>query len=1041
MTGHKTREKSLTLCGAGAGSGKTHSICEYILDHVLHRDLDPARILVTTFTIKAAAELKGRILERLLAEDSLPISQRQQLAERLELACIGTVDAVGYQLLSRYALHLGLSPRLQVADERASPRYLRQALQRHAHQDPELDQLALRLGQQGLEEQILQLLECKRGNGIDDDTFREDMETSALRLCQLLAPAGPLDTIEPPEHLRVLAQEALARIDATNCSTQVTQKARTTLQRLVRGGSGSWADFAQAARIAAGKKSGADACLAQLRSFGFLARRQPALHADVHAFLRALAERTIDLELRYQSFKEERGLVDFTDLEVQLLELLRHPVHAPSIAAEFDVVVVDEFQDTNPLQLAIFVRLRELVRDCYWVGDPKQAIYSFRGSDAALMRDVWENSEGATHRTLDRNWRSQQHLVEFVGELFQPVFGDDAILAPQRGPIPHSIHRWLLTTRKAADDAFAIAEGVATLQACGTPLHDIAVLTRTNKQAHQLGDALREIGVPTVVELPGLLQNRECQLAMAGLRLLADRYDGVAAATILHLLAKDAGAHEWLTERLERLKAEREEALTRVSTPPWPGHKQLAPLEALRERTPTLSPAEVVAAVISALELDRHVARWGEAAARCSHLDALLEHSERYQMEAREGERPATLVGLIGHLEELAAAEADTHGARGGLEAATVLTYHAAKGLEWPTVVLTGLDWQHSPKLWEPTVGGGDPTSADPLAGREIRYWPWPFGTHRFQALQPGTELEVDAAAAPEGLRAEAEEIAEAERLLYVGMTRARDQLIIAHREDKSAWLDLVVDMDRVADQVTVSRMASARPPKIDTTGETWIDLPRVPLQRRSRLPAIANPSAERADPVSVVLQTSHLPDAPVVQVAEDDTGETLGDAVHAYFACLPSLRALDEAERVAVAARCLDAHGHRGTLPPETLAMAAGSWQRWVKERHGDCKWWTESPITAPRTEGGQWSGTIDLLLERPDGALVVVDHKSAVLSAAAWGTYATHHAGQLRGYRDALTALGHTVEELLVHLPLSGVALQVGDAGQPTLAQSELF
>ncbi|MEM7166120.1 MAG: UvrD-helicase domain-containing protein [Planctomycetota bacterium] len=1035
---------ALTLCGAGAGSGKTYSICEYLLQRILAHDLDPGRILVTTFTIKAAAELKGRILARLLSEDSLRPDRRQHLAERLELACIGTVDAVGYQLLSRYALHLGLSPHLQVADEEASPRYLRQALQRHTPSDTELEEVALRLGQTNLDEQVLELLECKRGNGIDDAAFRDDLDSSAARLCQILATNGPLDSIEAPEHLQTLATEALAAIDQVHCSTEKTRKARLDLQRLARGGSGSWSDFAKAARLSAGKKSGADECLTQLRRFGFLVRRQPALHADIHAFLRAIADRTIELELRYQSYKEERGLVDFTDLEVQLLELLRHPTLAASVAAEFDVVVVDEFQDTNPLQLAIFVRLRELVANNYWVGDPKQAIYSFRGSDAALMLDVWEHAAEATHRTLTSNWRSQQQLVEFVGTLFQPAFGDDAILEPQRGPIPASIHRWLLTTKRAADDAYAIAEGVATLQACGTPLHDVAILTRTHKQAHHIGEALRDIGVATVVELPGLLGSRECRIAMAALRLVADRYDSVAAATILHLLSDNDDEHEWLTQRLERLQSERDATLARVSTPPWPGHKKLAPLEALRERAATLAPSEVVAAVIGTLELDRHVARWGSAATRCSHLDALLEHAQRYQMEAREGDRPATLTGLVGHLEELAAREEDTHGATGGLEAATVMTYHGAKGLEWPTVILTGLDWQHAPKLWEPTVTGGDPTAVDPLAGREIRFWPWPFGTHRFQALQPGTELEQDAAAAPEGLRAEADEIAEAERLLYVGMTRARDQLILAHREGKSAWLDLVVDLSRVADQITTSKLAPTRSPAHTTTAESWIDVPRVPRKRRHARPAVARPSAERADPVSVTLQTWPLPQAPTVDVDVGETAELLGDAVHSYFAALPSLRALDDNQRAAVAAGCLRAHNHDGVLAASVLVAAGQSWQEWINSRHGECRSWTETPITAPRAPGAaatQWHGNIDLLLERSDGRFVVVDHKSAVLPQAAWGRYAAHHAGQLRGYRDALLAHGYAVEELLLHMPLSGVVLQIGESTAAPLAQTELF
>jgi len=104
---------SLTVVGAGAGSGKTTKICEIVAERIV-KGLDPSLVLATTFTRTAAAEMKGRIQAALLTESSLSTEARIGMSERLELAAIGTVHSVGHTLLRKYAISLGLSPRLEV---------------------------------------------------------------------------------------------------------------------------------------------------------------------------------------------------------------------------------------------------------------------------------------------------------------------------------------------------------------------------------------------------------------------------------------------------------------------------------------------------------------------------------------------------------------------------------------------------------------------------------------------------------------------------------------------------------------------------------------------------------------------------------------------------------------------------------------------------------------------------------------------------------------------------------------------------------------
>jgi len=124
---------------------------------------------------------------------------------------------------------------------------------------------------------------------------------------------------------------------------------------------------------------------------------------------------------RYQERKEERGLLDFVDLERRTLALLEQLEVTNVIREEFDLLVVDEFQDTNPIQLALFIRLAEVVKlGAVWVGDVKQAIYGFRGGDPALMEAVIRSVRAQGEQSLNTTYRARPELVQLFNDLFIP---------------------------------------------------------------------------------------------------------------------------------------------------------------------------------------------------------------------------------------------------------------------------------------------------------------------------------------------------------------------------------------------------------------------------------------------------------------------------------------------------------------------------------------------------------------------------------------------------------------------------------------------
>jgi len=159
---------SLRVFRAGAGSGKTTALCKHIADRVV-QGLDPTRILATTFTVKAASELRGRIHAGLLASKDLTPRERIAKAERLELAPIGTVHGVGFQLLGRYALQMGLSPDLKVLDETGCLRVLEDLLNQTARgRWSEMAALCRRLSLGRPQDLALELLNQKRANRIEN---------------------------------------------------------------------------------------------------------------------------------------------------------------------------------------------------------------------------------------------------------------------------------------------------------------------------------------------------------------------------------------------------------------------------------------------------------------------------------------------------------------------------------------------------------------------------------------------------------------------------------------------------------------------------------------------------------------------------------------------------------------------------------------------------------------------------------------------------------------------------------------------------------
>ncbi len=1031
----------VTFVSAGAGSGKTWRLTEELERLLVEDQVDPARIIGTTFTVKAAAELRDRVRERLIASGSFA------LAEQSGGALIGTVHSVCERLLRRFAFERGLSPRLEVASVEDSQRLFDQAL------DDVLDRGQIRaMNARGAR------LELDRWQGavkkIADLARDNDLDASALvsmgreNADALLAffPAAARD--DPTPAFAAAIERALSHIDLDRDPTKTTRnyvaRLHTAAPRLGR------PDCPWSAWMSLSKEKPAKPSQILAEPVWTAASRydaHPVFHADLRGYTEgafAIAARALD---RFAELKRRAGLIDFGDMEQLMLRALDDRRVSDRLRDELEVLLVDEFQDTNPMQLALFVKLAGLADRVIFVGDVKQAIFGFRGCDQALVFDTLEElaAGAAATLTLEDNWRSRAPLVDYVNAVFATAFRETldpsrVVLKPRRDGAADepAVARWNLGGRGFDDRFDALAEGVADLVASGCrvvdpdtgdirPVRygDMAVLARTNPHVEGIARALRSRRVPMKMTLRGLLAVPEIGLARACLRCLNDDSDTLAVAEVV-ALAGGAPPETWLADRLAWLAGGHESR-------DWDGgHPMVQRLGAMRQPGASLSPLETVVRILNDVGIRETVTAWGpdsvKAAQRQRNLDALLDLAVLYEEHCAAQHEAASLTGFLFWLEEPSSPELDLQPVVTAGDAVHVLTYHRAKGLEWPVVVLTDFDYEEMNGLWEPRVTQVERFSIDaPLAGRMVRWWP-----DLFRRRTRGVPARQDIEASDEARECARLSVEEQRRLAYVGMTRARDLLVVALPEGKlrrGAWLEafeapfLLPESDTlelphgttvptvVRDFQAASGLAAAAP-----FAPRWFEerapgnFPRTP----------ARPSD--AGPVAGATVAEVLAFGERIAVAGGDMAR-VGDGLHAVIAMV--LVNPDAAGAVRRASAILEACGVADSLRAEDAVAAARRFLDFVRERFQPHAIRVEYPIVHLLDDGRHAAGRVDVVLETEEGA-VILDHKSSPLAESKWPTEALRHSGQLAAYRHAFAAAGRSASTW-IHFAVSGGAVRV--------------
>lgn len=1052
-------ENTILVIRASAGTGKTYRLTKEFR-RSLNSDLGvrcPTEIISTTFTNMAADELIHRIRSALLEEGLW------ETAQALYSSSIGTVNSVCGRLVSDFAIEAGLSPSVKVISEALEQRSFDEATSdiQNAHAS-RLWPVITRMGMESeWRSHVKRIVDLARQNDIKSDQLHYFSETSWASYNKLLsAPGGTLRTFEDLllEELRSSIRTLPAAGDTTKSTMQALHFLKELDSDFIALRQLTWPKLNKLAKINTGTIS-----RPFVQKLATIAREHmllPEFQADIQKMIRATFVCAADCLAAYREFKNERALVDFIDQEQIALSLLRNPTMSAAIENQFVSLLVDEFQDTSPIQLAVFLELSRKVHSSVWVGDEKQSIYGFRGADPELMHGILQKLIPKSNGVVDylsKSFRSRPQLVEFVNSVFTHtmlgagISAEDTFIGEcSRSESPamnHALHLWWLKGRNKIDSVRALANEICntlnepTQWMIETELgfrelrgNDIAILCRTNSTRLELATALSQFGILVSTERPGLLESPECILSIALLRFLADKYDTLALAEVFRYVDPGQNSQGWLFDWIEKGPKELVKSCS-----------ELEILEDLRGKLVGLSPTEALQVAITAPFVLNTIRGWGEVRQRSLNLEALLGIAHAYEEFCETSKNAATIGGLVTFINEAGSTAAQP--ANPDEQAVKVLTYHKAKGLEWPFVIMYDLDLPPDATPFGVHLNPSkDFDPHFPLANRVIRYWPWPYGQ---QVTGPG--LGDAAKDCDETLDSQARGKTEALRLPYVGMTRARDYLVLACRESAgSSLLNMVTDkygnecfqlsppksgqvniLCNAQNVFAVCKFVDSTPREISSSQRQqarFAFAENQSLNGAKALPYSCIPSAMRlsnpAESISID-KIYHLGGR--LKLAEKTDIRTLGEALHLFLAT--DGEQLSTNEQLNLAREICVAFGLT-MCDPEIFVEASTRLKRRIDELYPEACWLREWPLRG-RLGQQRISGTVDLLLELTEG-YVIIDHKSFPGDFDFWKERAKSHFPQINAYAQLVTqATKRLVIGTYIHMPVVGALLKLSAQG----------
>ncbi|MXX47488.1 MAG: AAA family ATPase [Chloroflexi bacterium] len=1001
---------------AGAGTGKTHQLVQRIVNLIATGVVQANEIAAITFTEKAAAELYDRVLEELDQQrQSATDPARSELfaaaAEQLDHAAIETLHAFAGRILRMHPVEAGLPPGFRIVDESEA------LLSFNRRWDDALDAI---LEDESLAEPLLtafdqqmtleHLRELARALHFDWD--RAESPSAELQppdLAQSVAEiSAPLRAVTSLRFRCADAEDKLAqhllrmdqRLDEVRDSAK-RDPSGAALRRVLRdtefkvgpGQGGRGAPWGAADQVKEIKD--------ELRGLAYVPGRllaaafEPVL-GPIHNALRSFV-------IDYADERRRAGELEFQDLLIRACRVLEsNTAVASAIRGRFRRLLIDEFQDNDPLQTRIVDAITQSEPGrAFYVGDPKQSIYRFRRADIQQFNQVKrEQKNGLTK--LTQNFRSTPAVTVFVNAVFRPLMAEGGAdqagwedLNPDRPQMSEVAQPVTVVgeeyegpvdkTRVLEADALArmIADITASqwqvydkaLEGCrDARFADTAVLVPTRTGLRHVLPALEDRNIPYRLESRSLVYDtREIRDLLNLLRAIDDPTDQIALVAALRSPAfacADDDLHRW---RQARGDWDYRRPIPRGVAEDDPVADSMRWLNELASRRWQLSVSEVVGLCIRErrlMELAVAERQPRESWARYRFL-----HDQARAFCDGGGSTLGEFLAWAVHQ-----AEADTQVIESVVpeedhDAVRIMTVHAAKGLEFPIVIFSGLNTQ--PRSDPPWLLWGADGRPEVRLGADLM-------TPGFSELREREEkLQRD----------------EYVRRNYVAATRARDHLIVSLYRKTGRQCDAQLIAEALQASAAPCRILKhdeiPEPPAIEAAPEpepdqeTWTDRQEWIAQRADALRRLSALPHESATGVAKLAagesapserQPNHEPDPDLPPWRRGRAGTAIGRATHAVLQVV-DLRHYDESEIRQAANAQAAAESLSGSAADAVRRLAMRATHSHVVGQAVDANRYWRELYAAVEVDGVLLDGFIDLLYELPNGNLVVVDYKTDAL------------------------------------------------------------
>jgi len=1052
--------KNVEYISAGAGSGKTYTITN-ILARLIADGAKPQEMVLATFTNLAADELREKA-RAVLCEQG-----KYEESVLLDQAMIGTIHSVANLFICKYWYYLGLNAKLSVMPDEDKAFYINQSLADLATND---DIRAFRkfrdyfnIGGKQVEDynfwkqHIRNAISIALANGISD--FGDSCDKSKAMAREIFGTDDQISATIDSAKCHDIVSSMLQQAQELEGDSGAANGRRAVLQSKISLSEFSIDDISEIAKQKWTKNVRevfADelAYFQDLISNFWKSKETGAMLCDFIDRSFSLAAKFLK---QYGEYKRSKSIIDYDDMEQLFYRLLtEHKEIGQEISGRYKYVFVDEFQDCNPIQVKIFDKLSDLVEKTYWVGDAKQAIYGFRGTDTELTRAVADRVKKnfkQTHESLTTSYRSLPDIVSTVNKFFSRVFIDKFHMLDGRGDIELNPHRkadndapqlvdWLvkIDTGATADSA-AVAGKITSMVAGGTRPQDIAILCRSNSDCDKYAAALGLCKVPVSRGSDSALRaQNESILLCSILSLIVDNHDDLAKAQILYLTEKDTPVQQILDDRLAYRHADDPEQ------EPWQNsNAMISHIIARSKSLAALSVSALVETINVEFGLSNIVSRWGDAPSRKANLESLVALAQQYEQHCQNLTLGASVTGFLDYV---ASSDMTICGDSTGV---FVNTYHKSKGLQWNTVILSSLDSQKKNELsifFGERAVRADTGSDALIPSKYITLLPYLWGEGN-----PPKEISDVILNKPDFIELKQRDLLERSRLMYVGMTRARDQLVFISKEHQSSpvrysskfkWLTDISDIDGesgitvpTSSETECDVLGTGIPFRVEVLDTPADDVSQqedsetckiVDLPRSSSAPeaTLRYQSPSTMPKTSAEVSLKHDFGTRMNLHGEEDI-QRVGNCIHNIFCVLVPA---DNDRNMEKARRLVASYGLQDRLSPADVLSAFEAFLAQMRTLYGEAtRVYHELEFSYP-DDGCIVRGSMDFVYETPAGC-VLVDFKSNPMGHSVLDKASEHYAGnyntQFRCYAAALGKSGKTVIQRLVYYPVTGLLVEL--------------